>query len=177
MPSPALKEWAVTIEALLRGEQVLILRKGGIGEKRFEIPHDRFLLYPSHLHQRPELVVSEARGRFADALGVDEEPEAVTIRAWAKVHEAHAIEEPAALQALSGLHILSEDYAAERLRCCSLRAFSATAGSPNGVTCNPVTAGTSSPATSGTGEAGRGGTTTAPVGALGGGKFTGWLVI
>jgi hypothetical protein len=35
MPAAALKEWAVTCEALAAGEQVVIIRKGGIGEKRF----------------------------------------------------------------------------------------------------------------------------------------------
>ncbi len=116
MAVPALKEWAVPIEALLAGEQVIVLRKGGIGEKRFEIPHERFLLYPSYLHQRPELITPDARERYGHLLGANEEPDAVRIRAWAEVAEAHAIEDPAAIAALSGLHVLSDDYASERLR-------------------------------------------------------------
>ena len=55
MAEHALKEWAVTCEALARGSQVLVLRKGGIGEKRFELPHARFYLFPtsvSYTHLR-----------------------------------------------------------------------------------------------------------------------------
>ena len=41
----ALKEWAITIEALAQGDQVLLLRKGGIHEdgKDFRIIHREFL--------------------------------------------------------------------------------------------------------------------------------------
>ena len=59
----ALKEWAVTIAALAAGDQVLIVRKGGIGEKRFELPHPRFYLFPTYAHQRPELVKPAGRAR------------------------------------------------------------------------------------------------------------------
>ena len=43
-----LKEWAVTSDALGRGDQILMLRKGGIREdgRHFKIEHDSFLLYP-----------------------------------------------------------------------------------------------------------------------------------
>src|SRR2546422_3996735 len=39
----AFKEWAVVVDALGRGEQVIILRKGGIAEDRgeFELEQDR----------------------------------------------------------------------------------------------------------------------------------------
>ena len=116
MTSPALKEWAVTIEALLAGEQVIVLRKGGIGEKRFELPHERFFLYPSYLHQRPELVSPGARERYGHLLGVNEEPESVSLRAWVEVADAHQIDDPAAVSALAGHHVLTHDYATERLR-------------------------------------------------------------
>ena len=46
----------MTVAALAAGDQVLIVRKGGIGEKRFELPHPRFYLFPTYAHQRPELV-------------------------------------------------------------------------------------------------------------------------
>ncbi len=54
----AFKEWAVTIEALARGEQIIILRKGGIQEPNlhFQIEHDRFLFFPGYLHQDAELL-------------------------------------------------------------------------------------------------------------------------
>jgi hypothetical protein len=112
----ALKEWAVTCEALARGRQVLIVRKGGIGEKRFELPHARFFLFPTYAHQRPELVKPEHRADFAGPLGRREEPDRVALTPYAELHDAHPIREPEALEALSDLHILTDDYAAERLR-------------------------------------------------------------
>ncbi|MGB1626679.1 MAG: DUF1802 family protein, partial [Miltoncostaeaceae bacterium] len=38
MSAIALKEWASVIAAMLDGAQVVMLRKGGIGEKRFDVP-------------------------------------------------------------------------------------------------------------------------------------------
>jgi hypothetical protein len=51
----ALKEWAVLIDAMARGDIVAMVRKGGIREKRagFEVRHDRFLLYPTFFHENP----------------------------------------------------------------------------------------------------------------------------
>jgi hypothetical protein len=48
----ALKEWAITVEAMAQGDQVLLLRKGGIHEegKDFRVIHDEFLFYPTYLH-------------------------------------------------------------------------------------------------------------------------------
>lgn len=116
MPEHALKEWAVTIEALCRGHQVLIVRKGGIGEKRFALPHPRFYLFPGYLHQRPELVAERWRGVFADVLDRREDPDRLPLPAYAEVHAAHPIADPDALSALGPEHILTDDYAAERLR-------------------------------------------------------------
>ena len=54
----ALKEWAVTVQALARGEQILLLRKGGIHEegKDFRVIHPEFLLYSTYEHQREDLL-------------------------------------------------------------------------------------------------------------------------
>jgi hypothetical protein len=84
----ALKEWAVTIAALAAGDQVLILRKGGIGEKRFELPHPRFFLFPTYAHQRPELVKAVWRERFGDPLARREEPPDLPLPAYAELHSA-----------------------------------------------------------------------------------------
>ena len=116
MPEHALKEWAVTIAALAAGDQVLIVRKGGIGEKRFELPHPRFYLFPTYAHQRPELVTPAARERFGDPLAVREDPERLPLAVYAELTGAHAIADPDALAAIDHLHVLTPDYAAERLR-------------------------------------------------------------
>jgi hypothetical protein len=116
MPEHALKEWAVTVDALAEGAQVLIVRKGGIGEKGFELPHPRFFLFPTYEHQRPELVKPDARERFGAALSERAEPARLPLPAYAELVASHPIHDPDALDAIDPLHILSQDYAAERLR-------------------------------------------------------------
>ena len=56
-----LKEWAVAVRALERGETALVVRKGGIREKAFAVKDSRFLLLPGYEHQRPELIKPEYR--------------------------------------------------------------------------------------------------------------------
>jgi len=53
---PAFKEWQVVCSALGSGEQILILRKGGIAEGRdgFRWLHRGFLLFPTQFHQQTE---------------------------------------------------------------------------------------------------------------------------
>ncbi len=116
MPAAALKEWAVTCDALAAGEQVVIIRKGGIGEKRFELPHPSFFLFPTYAHQRPELVRPDAAVRYADALERRDDPEHLPLTLWAALHDSYPIRDPEALEAIDGLQILTGDYANERLR-------------------------------------------------------------
>lgn len=116
MPEHALKEWAVTVEALARGDQVLVVRKGGIGEKRFELPHSRFFLFPTYEHQRPELVKPGHRDDFRGTLERRDDPDLLPLPAVAELVDSHPIADPEALDALDPLHILTPDYAAERLR-------------------------------------------------------------
>ena len=62
-----MKEWALVCDLLLSGEQVVLLRKGGIHEPRrgFAIEHEEFFLYPNAEHQDP----SQVQVRFQDRLG------------------------------------------------------------------------------------------------------------
>lgn len=48
------KEWALICDALGRGEQSIILRKGGIAEGRagFRFQHEEFLLFPTLFHEQ-----------------------------------------------------------------------------------------------------------------------------
>jgi len=46
----ALKEWASVIEALDRGEQVVLIRKGGLADPHFGLESDRVYLFPTNYH-------------------------------------------------------------------------------------------------------------------------------
>ena len=67
----ALKEWAVLVDAMARGDIIAMVRKGGIREKRagFEVRHDRFLLYPTFFHENP----ADLAVRFHPMLGAAHE--------------------------------------------------------------------------------------------------------
>lgn len=116
MPPFALKEWATVIAAMLAGDQVVMLRKGGIGEKRFDVPHREFLLLPTHVHQRPELLKPEVCRRWPELLSVTQEPSAVDLTAWCEVADVHEVSEQAELDALAPFHVLGPDYAEARLK-------------------------------------------------------------
>ena len=112
----ALKEWATVIAAMLAGDQVVMLRKGGIGEKRFDVPHREFLLLPTHVHQRPELLKPEVCRRWPELLAITDEPSAVDLTAWCEVADVHEVSEQAQLGALAPFHVLGPDYAEARLK-------------------------------------------------------------
>ncbi|MEP6493201.1 MAG: DUF1802 family protein [bacterium] len=50
----ALKEWAVLVDAMARGEIIAMVRKGGIREQRagFSVRHERFVLFPTFFHEK-----------------------------------------------------------------------------------------------------------------------------
>ena len=47
----ALKEWSNVIAALGRGDQIILIRKGGIADADFGVEAERFYLYPTYFHQ------------------------------------------------------------------------------------------------------------------------------
>ncbi|MFL6528953.1 MAG: DUF1802 family protein [Chthoniobacterales bacterium] len=56
MESVGFKEWAIVCDAIGRGEQSIILRKGGIAEGRegFTFRHTEFFLFPTQYHEQLE---------------------------------------------------------------------------------------------------------------------------
>lgn len=109
---PALKEWSAAILALLEGRQIVLLRKGGIGEKRFAVAPDvatsRFLLFPTVAHSHAERVRPEHRDLLEPA-GADSTEDAVVVRAGATVVAAVPVERPHGLHAVAPLHIWTDE--------------------------------------------------------------------
>lgn len=64
----ALKEWALQVDALLAGRQIILLRKGGIFEKQgeFETEHREFFLFPTLYHEKAGEIVAGARAGLAE---------------------------------------------------------------------------------------------------------------
>jgi hypothetical protein len=111
----ALKEWAVAVRALERGETALVVRKGGIREKAFAVPKTRFLLLPGYEHQRPELLKDEYRhlmGGIPDL--TDDGP--LRFSSFAEVVGAYEVSESEELAAVDPHHVWTPEYAESRFR-------------------------------------------------------------
>jgi len=116
--APALKEWAVVVRALLAGEQILDLRKGGIKEagRHFALQATRVWLYPTIEHQQPELVRPAYRRWIDEAEHDAPADRAIRIEGWADIVGVARLTEPADLAKIDGKFIWTGDYAASRLQ-------------------------------------------------------------
>jgi len=113
--TPALKEWSAAVHAMLDGRQSVLLRKGGIHEKRFAVAAPEFVFFPTVAHGHRERVRPEHR-ELLDAGAADSTDEAVIVRAGAKVVAAIAVNRPDGLVELADLHIWTpESVQADRL--------------------------------------------------------------
>jgi hypothetical protein len=114
-PVPAFKEWAVIVDALLEGEQIVDIRKGGIREegRHFALRSTRCWLYPTVEHQKAELLKPAYRHRVDG--GTDPRDGEIRIDGWADVVGVAKLTEPEHLEALDSRLIWSGDYASSRL--------------------------------------------------------------
>src|SRR2546423_10206537 len=104
MESVGFKEWSLVCDALGRGRQSVILRKGGIAEGRegFSFRHREFFLFPTFFHEQ----ITKVR------IGSDAFPapaDTITLRGYVKVEQALRIHSLAIAEALAPLHILSPE--------------------------------------------------------------------
>jgi hypothetical protein len=109
-----LKEWSVVVRALLAGEQILDLRKGGLREerRRFDLPTRRFWLYPTTEHERPELVKPAYRRWLSEAAPPADR---LRIEGWADVVGVATITDQSVLDALDSRFVWTRDYVESRL--------------------------------------------------------------
>lgn len=106
--TPALKEWSAVVHALLDGRQRVLLRKGGISEKRFEVAAQEFLLFPTIVHSHAERVRPEHHDLLA-AAAADSTDEHFLLRAAAKVVAALSVNRVEGLGTIEDLHIWTAD--------------------------------------------------------------------
>src|SRR6478672_9040855 len=113
----AFKEWAVVVGALASGQQILILRKGGISEGRrgFQVEHAEFLLYPTRVHQERESVVPSSQDRFDRTVAAagPEDPSQVRFEYFAHVVSWRKVETLEQVERLKGQHIWRDEIIAE----------------------------------------------------------------
>ncbi|MBB5164650.1 DUF1802 family protein [Mycobacterium sp. AZCC_0083] len=115
MSATALKEWSAAVHAMLDGRQTVLLRKGGIGEKRFNLAASEFVFFPTVAHGHAERVRPEHRD-LLDAAASDSTETEVMVRAGAKVVAAIAVNRPDGLEEIEQTHIwTAESVRADRL--------------------------------------------------------------
>lgn len=95
----ALKEWSNVVTALAKGEQVILIRKGGIADPSFGVEADRFYLYPTYFHQ------GEAEARPS-----------VTITHWCEVVRTWTVDDAALLDRLEPLVVMPRETLDARYR-------------------------------------------------------------
>ncbi|MFS0727261.1 DUF1802 family protein [Paenibacillus sp. 1P07SE] len=115
----ALKEWSVVVRALAAGEQIILLRKGGIIEETrdFRLLSPTFYLMETYEHQKAELLKPEARQMLEQTL-LDWQPGAEHMRLslYGQVTEELEIRDQEALDKLYPFHIWTGELAEKRLK-------------------------------------------------------------
>jgi hypothetical protein len=95
----ALKEWSNVVAALGRGDQVILIRKGGLADPTFGVEAERFYLYPTYFHQ------GEAEARPS-----------VSITHWCEVVRTWSVHDAASLDALQPLVVIPRETLDARYR-------------------------------------------------------------
>src|SRR5436305_7001229 len=110
MESVGLKEWAIVCEAMGRGDQSVILRKGGIAEGRagFAFRHSEFFLFPTFFHEQL------GQTRLPDAKISKERAGEIEIQFFARTVAVKEITSWEIIAALEPLHILEQSVVRER---------------------------------------------------------------
>ena len=108
LTQPALKEWSAAVHAMLDGRQTVLLRKGGIHEKRFTLDSSRFLFFPTVAHSHAERVRAEHQDLLSSAAGDSTETE-IVLRAGAEVVAAVEVNRSEGLEEIAPLHIWTDE--------------------------------------------------------------------
>jgi hypothetical protein len=110
----AFKEWTLICDALGRGEQSVILRKGGIAEGRagFRFQHEEFLLFPTLFHEQ----AAKLKVPADTALPAPRADGQHEVRLHCRVEWTQDLTEWLTVQRLAPLHLWQESEIEKRFR-------------------------------------------------------------
>ena len=113
----ALKEWSVAVDALSKGETVVLLRKGGIKEEqgKFLAQAESALLFPTFEHQKAALLKPKYQSQVVP-VSSGWHPQAIELKAWAEITEIFLTLDEEKVAALADFHIWQPQLAQERLK-------------------------------------------------------------
>ena len=123
----AFKEWAVVVDALGGGEQILILRKGGIHETggQFRVDYQQFWFLPTQFHEAATAVVPAKHPRLRD-LATNGSRDHICIEYYGVVDCVLRLDHVEQIDRLAGCHIWTDLVLRERFafgRECGLYAL------------------------------------------------------
>lgn len=110
----SLKEWAAVTAAIESGEQVILVRKGGIADPRFGVEAEKFHLLPTFLHQREKQFRPEHVHYFHETDTQLDGDAQIPVRVWCEVAKTFQIAELDRLLALEPFVIFTEETILER---------------------------------------------------------------
>ena len=113
----AFKEWEVVVEALGRGDQIVIMRRGGLdeGPNGFEVMHQKFWLFPTRFHQQSEMVVPEAMRDRLPSGPAGNDPATVSIQFACEVVTHLELSRIDQIARLRGQHVWKDEVLIKRM--------------------------------------------------------------
>lgn len=114
----ALKEWATVLEAMAKGEQLVLIRKGGLIEpgSGFEVVSPSFVFYPTFEHQAVNYLREPYKGYF-DLASKTRAPEGkVTFAIYGESAYSTQIKDASVIERLAPFHIYNPDFLTQRLK-------------------------------------------------------------
>ena len=114
----ALKEWATVIEAMGRGEQLVLIRKGGLIEpgSGFELVAPAFLFYPTFEHQAVNYLREPFRGYFEAAKAARAPEGQVRFHLFGQAVHSAPSHDPQVIKRLEPFHIYNDEFLTQRLK-------------------------------------------------------------
>ncbi len=111
----AFKEWSYIVDALGKGYQSIILRKGGIAEEGgdFTVKGSKFLLLPTLFHQAKNLIKEDWLPKLSDTT-FHSSPDKVRLDYFAEIAETRLVKDWSILQKLYNQHAWKEEIIKER---------------------------------------------------------------
>ena len=114
----ALKEWATVLEAMAKGEQLVLIRKGGLIEPSsgFELVAPAFLFYPTFEHQAVRYLREPFGSYFNEAQRHRASEGRVRVDLAGLAVRCVASQDPRLIERLSASHIYNQEFLTQRLK-------------------------------------------------------------
>lgn len=111
----AFKEWSYIVDALGKGKQSIIIRKGGISEEKgeFEVKGNKFFLFPTLFHQA-ESMIKEDWLKELDGGKFHTPDNTARIEYYAEIADTRLIKDYSILEKLYQQHAWKEEIIKER---------------------------------------------------------------